>query len=68
MVTLYRCDVCHELVDPVDGDEMTELTVFLDGPGETEEDSIHMCEDCRPQSAVGHMDWLTHTLETEVDA
>jgi len=64
MVTLYRCDVCHDLIDPVEGDERTELTVTVKtDDGEPQESAIDMCEDCRPESAAKHMDWLTYELE-----
>ena len=65
MVTLYRCDVCHELIDPVEGDEMTELAVVLTDSDDRDQAEIHMCEDCRPNSAAAHMDWLTHELEVD---
>jgi len=63
MVTLYRCDICHDLIDPADGDERTELTVTLKTDGERPEESgIDMCEDCRPESVAKHMDWLCYEL------
>lgn len=66
MVTLYRCDVCYGLIDPVKGDERTELTVTVQTDGEDEEKSaIDMCESCRPTSAGDHMDWLTYELESD---
>jgi len=64
MVTLYRCDVCHDVIDPVKGDERTELTVTVQtGDSGPEESAIDMCEGCRPESAGKHMDWLTHELK-----
>jgi len=66
MVTLYRCDICFDLIDPVEGDERIEMTVQLrDADGETDTASIDFCEECAPESAGKHFDWLTHTLEDE---
>lgn len=66
MVTLHRCDVCFELIDPVEGDEHAKLTVELRKGGEQDSiEHIDLCESCRPESSGHHMDWLTHTMHEQ---
>lgn len=57
MTTLYRCDRCFDLIDPIEGDQRATLTVEL--RIEDTRDSIgdmDLCEDCRPDSAGAFLD------------
>ena len=54
-----------ELIDPIDGDTRTELAVAVRRDGDESTESIDLCEDCAPQSAGAHMDWLTYQLEQD---
>jgi len=62
---LWRCDICFELIDPAKEDDRTELEVTVSRNGHEDTASIDLCEDCAPEDAGRHMDWLTHTLEDE---
>lgn len=64
MSQLWRCDVCHELIDPVlEGDTRTILEIGLDGGNTLEERTIDLCEDCRPSSIDAFGDWLMDAIE-----
>lgn len=56
---LWRCDVCQELIDPVEGDEKAQLRLEFMG---TRED-VDLCEDCRPEAMGSFTDWLIHSME-----
>lgn len=64
MTELWRCDCCYELIDPAEGDERTQLGITLDVDGEeSETEVLDLCEDCRPSSVGGHVDWMLHAME-----
>lgn len=64
MSDLWRCDVCMELIDPVEGDERAVLGLKLDVDGqENETATVDLCENCRPSSLASHVDWLTFQME-----
>jgi len=63
---LYRCDWCYNLIDPVEGDEVVELHVELSGKSvEDSHSSTHLCEDCRPDSAGAHLDWVEYHMDDD---
>jgi hypothetical protein len=62
---LWRCDICFELIDPAEGDERTVMSVRLDGPTGVSDESVDLCEDCRPTSLAAHMDWMTMGMEDD---
>lgn len=63
MSELWRCDVCHDLIDPIEGDERTVLQVGLSVSDDKELRHLDLCESCRPSSIEAHMDWLTFEME-----
>lgn len=61
---LWRCDVCQELIDPVEGDERATLQlIFQYEGGEGTKEQLDLCENCRPENPGGFVDWLIHSME-----
>lgn len=66
MSELWRCDICLDLIDPVEEDERAVLTVeFAVEYEDTETDSLDLCQECRPSSLPSHMDWMIFQMEGE---
>lgn len=58
---LWRCDVCHEVIDPVEDEERSTLWLALDGT----EEQLDLCQDCRPSTLVGFVNWLIPSMDDE---
>jgi len=65
MAKLYRCDWCHELIDPVKGDKVTKLYVEVTDGDDGSKEKVHLCRTCRPESAGAHLDWVGYHKDDE---
>jgi len=65
MTTLYRCELCHEIIDPVEGEQRTQMHVAIEREDETGDsaESVDFCEECAPQGAGPIIDWMLHKME-----
>lgn len=63
MTTLYRCDQCHKLIDPVEGDVRTVLEMRLRSDGDIEDEYLDLCESCKPKSLGAYIDWVLMEME-----
>jgi hypothetical protein len=68
MTTLWRCDVCLELIDPVEGDDRAEiqLALLVDG-GRVGTQHIDLCHECCPASIDSFTDAAIHDMEEKQD-
>lgn len=61
---LWRCDVCQELIDPVEADERSMLLIeFQTEHVEAGRERVDLCEECRPDEFGHFIDWLIHSME-----